>query len=79
MCMNKIEILKAKVDWWKTWCTTTIILSVTISIAYWGTKAVSKTVANGLAFSGFALLLIYLYFSFMYVSRHKKLIDECKK
>ena len=79
--MNKIEIAKAKVDYWKTWCTTTIALSLTSFIAYWQTKnipeAISAGAPLGFAIGGILFLFVYLYCSVMYIKRYHALIDEC--
>jgi len=76
--MNKIEIAKAEVNFWKTHWSTSIFIILSLSIAYWQTKEfplANKTFAI-LSFVSLVLFFLsYLKYSFA----NKKLIDECRK
>jgi hypothetical protein len=77
MDLNKIEILKAKVDWWKTWG------AVSIACAFAsGVGNVSATTLN-FAVSLTVITALMSASTFIcggwYISRHKLLIAELRK
>ena len=72
--MKQIEILKAKVDFQKTWFATTLTATIASQIAYWSTSAKDIFKLTTACF-GIACII----FLFEYHSRHRILIDELRK
>jgi uncharacterized membrane protein (UPF0136 family) len=77
--MDKKEILKAKVDYHKTWMTISLVITVSSIIGYYNTNP-TNLLARGIlsAFAaGFAIILI-ISFSF-YSLRYRELIKKLYK
>lgn len=72
--MDKKEILKAKVDWWKT----TMAATITCIIGYWQTKDIPSA-RTSFFITSVGFFIIFTISTSYYVSRHKKLIKELYK
>ncbi len=75
--MDKIGILKAQVDFQKTWFASTLAATIACEIAYWSIKDTTGKTILELAMICFAIAC--LIFLFKYRSRHRNLIDELNK
>jgi len=76
--MSNVAILKAKVDYHKTWTIITLAATLTTTVGYWVTRNHKE------ASSSFAVMVIIfffatLYFMFRYDRLHRGLIDEFRK
>lgn len=76
--MNKVELLKAKLDFDKTWSTILMAATLTSAIGYWANRT-NQLASWGFAFMAIAFAFVSLFFIYQYQARHNELIDELTK
>ena len=77
MTINTIEILKVKLDWHKTFMTSSMVLTVTSVIAFNTIPSAEGKWAFSIGAAGF--FIVFLVTSYYYDKRHRELINELRK
>lgn len=74
--MDKINIIKTNLDFWKTMSTNILILSITLSLGAWQTKAadVPNFVILAMGLGSVLFVFFFAFSAVAYYSAHKKLI-----
>ena len=75
---NKIEILKAKVDFHKTWPGVSLTASTSTQVGYWSFYNKNEIAQTTFFWTSILFAAAWFIFVFSYMSRHEKLIDELK-
>lgn len=77
--MNKLEILKAKVNYHKNFSNQTIMICVPFIVTSYVLANQNKSLSLISLLAGIGFLLIYIYYQIKYHKKYKELIDYLRK